>query len=87
MQSSNDISYDGVEADAVLSYNSTFGKICTGEQFRVLFTIQNQNTQFSLDNIKMKVIIQRTNVAQGTNAKPKDDILMSETLKTLAPKS
>ena len=27
----NDINYDGVETDAALTYNSSFGKICTGE--------------------------------------------------------
>ena len=28
---SNDVSYDGIESDAALSYNPSFGKICTGE--------------------------------------------------------
>lgn len=31
MMTLNDISYDGVEADAMINYNSSFGKICTGE--------------------------------------------------------
>jgi hypothetical protein len=44
LMSINDTAYDGVESDAIVNYNSSFGKICTGEQFRVLFTIQNTNT-------------------------------------------
>lgn len=59
LYNSNDVSYDGVEADAALNYNPTFGKICTGENFRVLFTLMNTNAQFSIDNIKMKVVVQR----------------------------
>lgn len=43
LYNSNDVSYDGVEADAALNYNPTFGKICTGENFRVLFTLMNTN--------------------------------------------
>jgi hypothetical protein len=35
----HDVSYDGVPSDCALNYVSTFGKICTGETFRVLFTI------------------------------------------------
>jgi hypothetical protein len=57
MMNSNDICYDGVESDAAINYNPSFGKICTGEQFRVLFTIMNTSSNYSLDNIKMKVII------------------------------
>ena len=56
---SNDVSYDGVDSDAAINYNPSFGKICTGENFRVLFTLMNTNTQFSIDNIKMKVVVQR----------------------------
>ena len=39
----HDISYDGIPADCALNYISTFGKISTGEQFKVLFTIQNDS--------------------------------------------
>ena len=35
----HDISYGGIPADCALNYISTFGKISTGENFRVLFTI------------------------------------------------
>lgn len=83
---SNDISYDGIESDAAINYNPSFGKICTGEQFRVLFTIMNTSSNYSLDHIKMKVIVHRSNQAQGQNAKPKEDILMNDEIKTLAPK-
>jgi hypothetical protein len=41
LESMNDIAYDGVESEAALNYNASFGKICTGEQFRVLFTLMN----------------------------------------------
>ncbi len=41
---SNDISYDGIEADAAISYNPSFGKIYTGEQFKVLFTLMNTSS-------------------------------------------
>mmetsp|Transcript_17795 Transcript_17795/g.17022 ORF Transcript_17795/g.17022 Transcript_17795/m.17022 type:complete len:189 (+) Transcript_17795:88-654(+) len=34
----------------------------------------------------MKVIIQRSNNASGPNAKPKDEILMSEVFKSISPK-
>jgi hypothetical protein len=27
----NDISYDGIDSEAALNYNASFGKICTGE--------------------------------------------------------
>lgn len=31
LQNANDINFDGVDADAALNYNPSFGKICTGE--------------------------------------------------------
>ena len=36
-----DVSYDGVPNSAALNFNPSFGKICLGEYFKVLFTIQN----------------------------------------------
>lgn len=51
----HDVGYDGVPADCALNYISTFGKISTGEQFRVLFTIQNDSSQYALQNVNMKV--------------------------------
>jgi hypothetical protein len=53
----NDISYDGIDSDSALNYNPSFGKICTGEQFRVLFTMMNTSSQYSIDQIKMKVVV------------------------------
>ena len=35
----HDVGYDGVPSDCAMNYVSTFGKISTGENFRVLFTI------------------------------------------------
>ena len=34
-----DVSYDGVSAAGAINFNPSFGKICTGEHFKVLFTI------------------------------------------------
>ena len=65
MLNSNDICYDGIESDEALNYNSSFGKICTGEQFRVLFTMMNTSSQYSIDNIKMKVVVQRQSLNQN----------------------
>ena len=57
METANDIGYDGVEGDAALNYNSSFGKICTGEQFRVLFTLMNTSQQYAIEQLKMKVMV------------------------------
>ena len=46
-------------ADCALNYVSTFGKISTGENFRVLFTIQNESASYSLVNVRMAVRVQR----------------------------
>jgi hypothetical protein len=46
----------------------------------------NTSSNFSLDNIKMKVIIQRANQSSGQNAKPKEDVLMNDVIKVLGPK-
>ena len=81
---SNDISYGGVESDAAINYNSSFGKIYTGEQFRVLFTLMNTSSNYSLENIKMKVSVQRQSLQ---NQKGKEEILMNDTLKSLGAKS
>eukprot|EP00347_Sterkiella_histriomuscorum_P011398 403372611 len=94
MMNSNDVSYDGIDADSAINYNPSFGKICTGENFRVLFTLMNTNAQFSIDNIKMKVVVQRQSLnqpnaqgAQQTQTKPKEDVLMHEVIKTIPAKS
>jgi hypothetical protein len=31
LEAANDVAYDGVETESALNYNSSFGKICTGE--------------------------------------------------------
>jgi hypothetical protein len=89
MENSNDIAYDGIEAEAAMNYNSSFGKICTGEQFRVLFTIMNTSQQYSIEQLKMKVIVQRVNPDPeiASKEKPKEDILMQDTIKILPAKS
>ena len=55
-------------ADCAMNYVSTFGKISTGENFRVLFTIQNESASYSLTNIRMSVRVQRISyVVRGMN--------------------
>ncbi len=86
MECANDIAYDGVESESALCYNASFGKICTGEQFRVLFTLMNQSGQHAVENLKMRVAVQRVNPDPEQAAKekqPKEEVLMSETIKVL----
>ena len=45
-----------------MNYISTFGKISTGENFRVLFTIQNDSSRYPLEKISMKVRVQKRSV-------------------------
>ncbi|CDW87010.1 UNKNOWN [Stylonychia lemnae] len=94
MMNSNDITCDGIDIDSAINYNPSFGKICTGEQFRVLFTLMNTNTQYSIENIKMKVVVQRQSLnqqaPQGTQSmtqKPKEEVLMHEVIKSIPAKS
>ena len=54
-----DVSYDGVPASAALNFNSSFGKISTGEHFKVLFTIQNQSAQYNIDELDIKSTVIR----------------------------
>lgn len=55
-------------ADCALNYISTFGKISTGENFRVLFTIQNDSSQYQLQKVNMKVAVQKRSVVlKGMN--------------------
>ena len=64
----HDVGYDGVPSDCAMNYVSTFGKISTGENFRVLFTIQNESASYSLTNIRMSVRVQRISyVVRGMN--------------------
>lgn len=88
LENSNDIAYDGIDAESALAYNSSFGKICTGEQFRVLFTLMNTSMQHPIENLKMKVVVQRvsSDPEQAAKEKPKEDILMQDTIKVLNSK-
>ena len=54
-----DVSYDGVSAAGAINFNPSFGKICTGEHFKVLFTIQNSNPLYSLEELKLKSTVAR----------------------------
>jgi len=49
-----DVSYDGVPNTAALNFNPSFGKICLGEYFKVLFTIQNISPAFNIEELKLK---------------------------------
>jgi hypothetical protein len=79
LQCANDVAYDSVEAEAALCYNASFGKICTGEQFRVLFTLMNQSAQHAVENLRIRVVVQRVSPDPEQAAKekaPKEDVLM-----------
>ena len=77
----NDVAYDGVSADCALNYVSTFGKISTGENFRVLFTIQNKSAQYSIQKLNMKVVVQKRSVVlkgMGINRKDYESLSREE---------
>jgi len=54
-----DVAFDSVPGDCALNYVSTFGKIFTGETFKVLFTIMNTSANYALQNVRMRVSVQR----------------------------
>jgi hypothetical protein len=47
----NDIAFSGVSSDQCLSYLSYFGRICTGEHFKVLLTVMNSSANYSLQKV------------------------------------
>ena len=56
-----DISYDGVPSSAAMNFNPAFGKICQGENFKVLYTIQNSSPKHTVDQLDIKcTVIQPT---------------------------
>ena len=90
LECAHDIAYDGIETDCALSYNSSFGKICTGEQFRVLFTLMNVSGQHALENLRMRVVVQRVSADADQPGKDKaavkEEVLMNEVIKILPAK-
>ena len=44
-----DVSYAGIPASAAVTFNPSFGKICLGEEIKVLYTIQNASPVHNLD--------------------------------------
>ena len=60
-----DVSYDSVPASAALNFNSSFGKISTGEHFKVLFTIQNSSASYNLDELDIKSTVIRIQKQEG----------------------
>ena len=49
LQTHCEVSYDGIPANASLNFNSVFGKISQGEDFKALFTIQNSSSTSNVD--------------------------------------
>ena len=67
-----DVSYDGVSSSAALNFNPSFGKICMGEYFKVLFTIQSTSASYNLEELKLKSSVIRVlkNPAAAPNQVP-----------------
>ena len=57
----NDVSYDNISSDQMLSFSSSFGKILMGEEFSAAFTIMNNSASHSLTDIRMRVFAQFQN--------------------------
>ena len=68
-----DISYEGVPTHAALNFNTSFGKISMGENFKVLFTIQNKNLSFGVDDLKIKTTLEKV-----PKNKQKDEIMVAD---------
>ena len=54
-----DISYDGVPIHSSLSFNASFGKISMGETFKALFTFQNKNVGYGVDDLRIKTTLEK----------------------------
>lgn len=52
-----DVNQVGVPITASMNFNPQFGKICKGEHFKVLFTIQNNSASFNLDHIDIRCVV------------------------------
>mmetsp|Transcript_36864 Transcript_36864/g.56430 ORF Transcript_36864/g.56430 Transcript_36864/m.56430 type:complete len:104 (+) Transcript_36864:102-413(+) len=48
-----DIAYDGVAAASAINFNPSFGKISMGEYCRVILTLQNINTDYTIEELKI----------------------------------
>lgn len=81
-----DVSYDGVPASAAINFNSSFGKISTGEQFKVLFTIQNSSASYNLEELEIKSTVVRIQKQEGSGPAPKETLLIQKTIPQLGPK-
>ena len=84
-----DVSYDGVSSSAALNFNPSFGKICMGEYFKVLFTIQNTSASYKLEELKLKSSVIRVlkNPAAAVNQPPpKEQVLTQIVICSLDPK-
>lgn len=87
LMSKCDISYDGVPSSAALNFNSSFGKISTGEHFKVLFTIQNSSASYNLDELEIRSTVVRIQKNAPPNAQaPKESVLTEKTIAHLGPK-
>lgn len=60
----NDVAYDGISSDQGLSYQSSFGKIFKGEQFKTVLTIMNTSSIYTLEKLTVRVYVERPNTKQ-----------------------
>lgn len=70
----NDVSYENISSDQMLSYSSSFGKILMGEEFSAAFTIMNNSATFALTDIRMRVFAQFQNPSPAQ--KGNNDIIL-----------
>lgn len=84
----NDVAYGGVSSDQSLSYLSYFGRICTGEHFKVLLTIMNSSANYSLQRLRITVRVTRQNQNRqhSIDKRQGDQTLLQETIAVLNPR-
>ena len=82
-----DVSYHGVPASAALNFNPVFGKISQGEHFKVLFTIQNSNAVYNIDQLEIKCVVTFGGQDQnGQPTQPRELKLLTKVIPQLGPK-
>jgi hypothetical protein len=75
---------------AAINFNPSFGKICLGEYFKVLFTIQNNSANYDLEGLHLKSSITRISKKDPEAGVPpvthKEQILQQTNIPILGPK-
>ena len=86
MLESCDVAYDGISSHSAINFNPSFGKISMGEHFRCLFTIQNKNQNYDIEELRVKTTLEK--VPKQKDAHRKDDVtvLMEVKLNRLGPR-